>query len=731
MAVIDEFIYVENGVSESKEEFDGQPIKDIEVFKTNYHFARENESTNGICDNAVEEPIIDMKISGNSVQKTYTGKNLIPRNLFTSTTKNGITLEPRSDGTIRVYGTATADTVFNPRIYGLQPNTYCLSGCPVGGSNTTYRLLAYFTAPTYNLVEHGEGKSYKLTTESDAIIEIKVYSGITLDVVYKPMLEIGSVKTEYEPYFGGTASPNPEYPQEIESVGEKTINLFDIKTAVFGVDTGKLVEMGEDYFIIEPNTTASNAEAGSPSWSSGWVPLRPKDNVFENGKTYTISYDVEMLEKKVDFSLPVNQRVFIYDTNETMLYRFECSIDEINKVYHYSQTVTVNDFLRFIITCNSSKIKISKFIIVEGSEEKQYEPYGYKIPVKLSGKNLIDTDSMIGNTFTKDGSGNYNLTRQGNIRTSGAIDAFFKKGTQLTLSAEIIGATTETTQLFLYMRGEGSDTQYITITQAGPKKTVTLSFDITRLQLMLASSSTEGTFITFKKLQLEVGSSQTEFEPYIEPTTTNIYLNEPLRKVAEYADYIDYKNKKVVRNVIDYTFTGTEILSQLYETNTTGQYRIFLSIPNAIKGNVSNKVAVLSNLYAAGTADSTYIRKQSVGLHANGYVVVYDANYQKLESFKTFVTEKYNSDTPFIVYYPLATPTEETIEIPEISTFDGTNIFDVETTIEPSKIVVDYWKQILAGVESIEEITQDGSSLLIINTSANITQDGSTLTIGE
>ena len=32
------------------------------------------------------------------------------------------------------------------------------------------------------------------------------------------------------------------------------------------------------------------------------------------------------------------------------------------------------------------------------------------------------------------------------------------------------------------------------------------------------------------------------YEPYHEPITTNIYLDEPLRKVGDYADYIDFKN---------------------------------------------------------------------------------------------------------------------------------------------------------------------------------------------
>ena len=86
-------------------------LSNIKLDSVDYHFAKENEVNDGICENAVNEPIIDMQISGNSVQKTYTGKNLIPRNLFTSSTKNGITLNVNDDGTITVIEHLKEDTL--------------------------------------------------------------------------------------------------------------------------------------------------------------------------------------------------------------------------------------------------------------------------------------------------------------------------------------------------------------------------------------------------------------------------------------------------------------------------------------------------------------------------------------------------------------------------------------------------------------------------------------------
>lgn len=68
---------------------------------------------------------------------------------------------------------------------------------------------------------------------------------------------------------------------------------------------------------------------------------------------------------------------------------------------------------------------------------------------------------------------------------------------------------------------------------------------------------------TVVRPQLEIGSSSTKYEPYTS-TTTNIYLNEPLRKVGEYADYLDLKNQRVVRNVKVNDNTGTKTIEESY-----------------------------------------------------------------------------------------------------------------------------------------------------------------------
>ena len=68
-------------------------------------------------------------------------------------------------------------------------------------------------------------------------------------------------------------------------------------------------------------------------------------------------------------------------------------------------------------------------------------------------------------------------------------------------------------------------------------------------------------------------------------TTTNIYLDEPLRKIGDYSDYIDFRNQKEFRNVIVNDDTGTQTIENSY-TGTTDSSGTSISLPNipTIKG---------------------------------------------------------------------------------------------------------------------------------------------------
>lgn len=137
---------------------------------------------------------VDYTVWGN----TATGKNLISYPYIDTTkTVNGITFTDNGDGTVTANGTATGEAVFRMSVYTLKEGvTYYLSGCPKGGSKSTY----YFWFRGYNRDE-GNGVKIPVTYDFTNNTEIVISKGAVLDnLIFKPQLEIGTAATEYEPY---------------------------------------------------------------------------------------------------------------------------------------------------------------------------------------------------------------------------------------------------------------------------------------------------------------------------------------------------------------------------------------------------------------------------------------------------------------------------------------------------------------------------------------------------
>jgi hypothetical protein len=156
-------------------------------------------------------------IKGNTVQNSTKGLNLINRTPKT-TTINGITMVNNGDGTYTVNGTATDDFDIALAKYAMKQNIYyTLSGCPSGGSKTTYYL-----DPRGYEYDTGRGITIR-NPERDFsnYIRIVIKKDVTVNnLLFKPMFNEGQTAQPFEPYTGGKPSPNPEYPQEIKAVNE-------------------------------------------------------------------------------------------------------------------------------------------------------------------------------------------------------------------------------------------------------------------------------------------------------------------------------------------------------------------------------------------------------------------------------------------------------------------------------------------------------------------------------
>lgn len=166
---------------------------------------------------------------GNVKQETTTGKNLVKCVKTSAETINGVTFTPTYDDSgnllyINVNGTSTDNTNYYittdtfAHNETLSAGTYVLSDGVSGVDSTKYfTFVDAQLSADYNISTAGN-KSVTIPEETKIKMRIVVRSGITLNnVKFYPMLEKGSTATEYEPFTNG-ASPNPEFPSEIDVV---------------------------------------------------------------------------------------------------------------------------------------------------------------------------------------------------------------------------------------------------------------------------------------------------------------------------------------------------------------------------------------------------------------------------------------------------------------------------------------------------------------------------------
>lgn len=145
-----------------------------------------------------------------SITVTRCGKNLFERIGDGTVTSNGLTLVRNADGTCTLSGTAATNTFFYINSSNLIQTkaglTYTLSGCPSGGSASTYRLACTTTkdGTAYYYVEYGSGTSASKPFDGRWQMYIYVVSGtvISTPIVFKPQFELGSTATSFEPYDG-------------------------------------------------------------------------------------------------------------------------------------------------------------------------------------------------------------------------------------------------------------------------------------------------------------------------------------------------------------------------------------------------------------------------------------------------------------------------------------------------------------------------------------------------
>lgn len=197
-----------------------------------------------------------------------------------------------------------------------------------------------------------------------------------------------------------------------------------------------------------------------------------------------------------------------------------------------------------------------------------------------------------------------------------------------------------------------------------------------------------GSQVYISHIQLEEGTTATEYEPY-EGSTTRINLtgHDPLRCLDDICDYIDYDNSRIVRNVGKYTVTGNE--NWAYRNTTEDGISTYSITTSAwvmenmnykyYSGTKSLNSYVQYDGTTTGVAEN-YFSSKHFTLYYNGTApgsraIYINSPISTLAEFKSKLQYINSNGYPMYIFYELAEPQFESIDLPQVNLYWNSNTF--------------------------------------------------------
>lgn len=238
---------------------------------------------------------------GDTDQQTYSGVNMLNIPTTGSITSNNVTTTYSADGTMNVSGTVNT-TWCNIKNWGYLAKEY-----PAG---TYVFSVDSDLACAYNITIYEGSTAHIYTARLNAPIVITTtyafsayYIGLgdltantQINATVRCQLQTGSVSTDWQPFVGNIASPNPDYPQTVQTVtGEQTITITDggSQSSSYTVDLGsiELCKIGtyQDYIYKNGDDWYIHKEIGSGVLSSSATSWYRQGSAHPNGFTATLT----------------------------------------------------------------------------------------------------------------------------------------------------------------------------------------------------------------------------------------------------------------------------------------------------------------------------------------------------------------------------------------------------------------------------------------------------------
>ena len=628
--------------------------------------------------------VVKFLLEGKTNQKSYIGKNFWK--LYNTQTVNGVTLTQNDDGSILLNGTATEDTFFRIILDETINETTTLS-CDYKSGTISGASVYIRTRTSNNAIKYSidVGPSTALGIQLDRKTTENYYQEITVQkgaICSNVLLEVMLLKGNYngdtlplfEPYVGGTQSPNPDYPQKIENI-KGVENLF-YNVVTNSTPSGITITQNDDGSLILNGTTtgvsifdfklAKTLPAGTYTFS-----IEGSDN---------ISNDIFLRARGNNGQMVTNDAQVQGNNTTQNSHTFTCE-KEIVKVA-LNITTTGKTFNNFVIKPMLSKKK------------SNYVPYGSNyLQLRNSSKNLLDLSYLIGRTYNgitwsknKDGKIVMNGTSTNilllNITTT---PLKFSAGTYTHSISEIASG--------VFFSFDNLSETMLNGTKGIKTATWTLSEEKTydKYYIYINKDKTFTNYVL--DIQIEKGSTRTEYEPYqnqsilIDLKGNNLCSDRD--KTIRDELVIENGKAKINKIIKEFTFTGDEEFTK--RSDGDGSTTITFNLP--IHEDIV-ELNTISNMFSYEQSSTSGNEGMGVSIGNNKlvYIQIKRSRLSSLDvaGFKEFLKAKYNAGTPLKIQCELIEP--EVIDLGKIDfeLLEGNSTLNLEEDLK-SNMSIKYY----------------------------------------